>query len=93
MYHGGKKVIYRECAKATEAEPSLEMDFVLKSVEQLIVNHGISFSAETLIHSGPGCHYASYRFIQIMKEAVLRQRYLARATAGIMLHRRAFSTV
>jgi len=29
----------------------LELDFVLKSVEQLIANHGISLSAETLIHS------------------------------------------
>lgn len=52
---------------------SLELDFVLKSVEQLIADHGISLSAETLIHSDQGCHYTSYRFIQIVKDAELRQ--------------------
>lgn len=52
---------------------SLELDFVLKSVEQLIEDHGISLSAETLIHSDQGCHYTSYRFIQIVKDAELRQ--------------------
>ena len=52
---------------------SLELDFVLKSVEQLIERHGISLSAETLIHSDQGCHYTSYRFIQIVKDAELRQ--------------------
>jgi len=52
---------------------SLELDFVLKSVEQLIENYGISLSAGTLIHSDRGCHYTSYRFNQIMKDAELRQ--------------------
>jgi len=52
---------------------SLELDFVLKSVEQLIENHGISLNAETLIHSDQGCHYTSYRFIQIVTDAELRQ--------------------
>lgn len=52
---------------------SLELDFVLKSVERLIEDHGISLSTETLIHSDQGCHYTSYRFIQIVKDAELRQ--------------------
>lgn len=52
---------------------SLELDFVLKSVEQLVERHGISLSTETLIHSDQGCHYTSYRFIQIVKGAELRQ--------------------
>ena len=52
---------------------SLELDFVLKSVEQLVERHGISLSTETLIHSDQGCHYTSYRFIQIVKDAKLRQ--------------------
>ena len=45
----------------------------MKSVEQLIADHGISLSAETLVHSDQGCHYTSYRFIQIVKDAELRQ--------------------
>lgn len=52
---------------------SLELDFVLGSVEQLIEHHGISLSAETLIHSDQGCHYTSYRFIQIVRDSELRQ--------------------
>lgn len=52
---------------------SLELDFVLESVEQLIEHHGISLSAETLIHSDQGCHYTSYRFIQIVRDSELRQ--------------------
>lgn len=52
---------------------SLELDFVLKSVEQLVECHGISLSTETLIHSDQGCHYTSNRFIQIVKDAELRQ--------------------
>lgn len=52
---------------------SLELNFVLKSVEQLVERHGISLSTETLIHSDQGCHYTSYRFIQIVKDAELRQ--------------------
>lgn len=52
---------------------SLELDFVLETVEQLIECHGISLSAQTLIHSDQGCHYTSYSFIQIVKDAELRQ--------------------
>ena len=42
-------------------------------MEQLVERHGISLSTETLIHSDQGCHYTSYRFIQIVKDAGLRQ--------------------
>jgi transposase InsO family protein len=31
--------------------PSLEVDFVLETVNQLIENHGISLHAETIVHS------------------------------------------
>ena len=45
----------------------------MKSVDRLIEDHGISLSTETLIHSDQGCHYTCYRFIQIVKDAELRQ--------------------
>ena len=35
---------------------SLELDFVLETVNSLIETHGISLDAETLIHSDQGCH-------------------------------------
>ena len=52
---------------------SLEIDFVLTTVNQLIENHGISLKAETLVHSDQGCHYTSYSFIQLLKDKKLRQ--------------------
>ena len=42
--------------------PSLELDFVMETVNQLINNHGVSLDAETLIHSDQGFHYTSHRF-------------------------------
>ena len=52
---------------------SLELDFVLETVQSLIENHGISLDAETLIHSDQGCHYTSKKFRQIVSESNLRQ--------------------
>ena len=52
---------------------SLEVDFVLETVNQLIDKHSISLTAETLVHSDQGCHYTSYSFIQILKDKNLRQ--------------------
>lgn len=52
---------------------SLEVDFVLETVNILIEKHVISLSTETLVHSDQGCHYTSYSFIQILKDKQLRQ--------------------
>ena len=52
---------------------SLEIDFVLKTVNQLVEDHGISLDCETLIHSDQGSHYTSLKFIQIVKDSGLRQ--------------------
>lgn len=58
---------------------SLAVDFVLLTVEILLREHGISLNAETLINSDQGFHYTSYRFIQIVKDANLRQSMSRRA--------------
>ena len=52
---------------------SLEVDFVLETVNQLVEKHGISLTTKTLIHSDQGCHYTSCSFIQILKDKKLRQ--------------------
>lgn len=52
---------------------SLEVDFVLETVEKLIADHGISLHAETILHSDQGCHYTSRRFINILYDKKLRQ--------------------
>ena len=53
--------------------PSLEVDFVLETINQLVENHGISLQAETIIHSDQGCHYTSHKFINILYDKKLRQ--------------------
>lgn len=52
---------------------SLEIDFVLETVNQLVNKHSLSLSSETLIHSDQGVHYKSIKFIQLVKDNELRQ--------------------
>lgn len=52
---------------------NLKLDFVLLTVEQLVKNHGISLSSETILHSDQGMHYTSYKFIEIVTNSNLRQ--------------------
>lgn len=52
---------------------SLEVDFVLETVNQLIEKHKVNITAETIIHSDQGCHYTSCSFIQLLKDKELRQ--------------------
>jgi len=52
---------------------SLEVDFVLQTVKQLLQDHRATFSTETLIHSDQGCHYTSIPFRELLKNAGLRQ--------------------
>ena len=69
-------VIIDACTKQVLAyvlSKSLELDFVLDTVNILIEKHGISLDSETLIHSDQGCHYTSKKFRQIIKDSGLRQ--------------------
>lgn len=52
---------------------SLEVDFVLETVNQMVEKHSISLQNKTMIHSDQGCHYTSYSFIQLIKDKGLRQ--------------------
>ena len=52
---------------------TLEMDFVLLTVNILIEKHGVSLKSKTLVHSDQGCHYTSCSFIQLLKDKKLRQ--------------------
>ena len=53
--------------------PSLEVDFVLETINKLVEDHGVSLQAETIIHSDQGCHYTSHKFINILYDKKLRQ--------------------
>lgn len=52
---------------------SLEVDFVVETVNKLVENHGISLHAETIVHSDQGSHYTSHSFINILYDKKLRQ--------------------
>jgi transposase InsO family protein len=52
---------------------TLEVDFVLETVNLMVEKHGISLTTETIIHSDQGCHYTSCSFIQLVKDRGLRQ--------------------
>jgi len=58
---------------------SLEIDFVLNAVNDMVANHGISLTTKTLIHSDQGSHYTSIKFIQLVKDIELRQSMSRRA--------------
>ena len=52
---------------------TLEIDFVLETVQIMHRDYGISLQSETLIHSDQGSHYTSVQFIKIVKDYGLRQ--------------------
>ena len=52
---------------------SIEIDFVLQTVNLLIQKHGALLSANTIIHSDQGSHYTSIKFRQLIEDSGLRQ--------------------
>ena len=52
---------------------TLEVDFVLETVNLMVEKHGVSLTTETIIHSDQGCHCTSCSFIQLVKDKGLRQ--------------------
>lgn len=78
-YSGGRCYLstildaYTKQVLAYVPSDSLEVDFVLDTVNLLIENHKISMATETIIHSDQGSHYTSIKFIQLVKDSGLRQ--------------------
>ena len=64
---------YTRQVLAYELRESLEVDFVLQTIVQMVDKYGISLQAETIVHSDQGFHYTSLKFIQILKDSNLRQ--------------------
>ena len=64
---------YTRQVLAYELSESLEVDFVLQTIVQMVDKYGISLQAETIVHSDQGFHYTSLKFIQILKDSNLRQ--------------------
>ncbi|MBR4763963.1 MAG: IS3 family transposase [Lachnospiraceae bacterium] len=64
---------YTMQALSYELSQSLEIDFVLLTVQKLIDVHGTTLDHEVYIHSDQGCHYTSIRFRELIRDAGLRQ--------------------
>ena len=67
------KDAYTEQILSYVLSESLEVDFVLETVKQLIRNHGDTLSPDTIIHSDQGCHYTSVSFRELLSDCKLRQ--------------------
>jgi transposase InsO family protein len=67
------KDAYTKQVLAYVVSESLEVDFVLKTIKNLIDDHGVSLSNETIIHSDQGSHYTSHSFRDLLKSKELRQ--------------------
>lgn len=67
------KDAFTEQVLAYVLSESLEVDFVLETVKQLIKEHGPSLDTETMIHSDQGCHYTSVKFRELLQSYHLRQ--------------------
>lgn len=58
---------------------SLEIDFVLETVNLLVKNHGIELTNKTFIHSDRGSHYTSYPYIDVLNDNDIRRSMSAKA--------------
>lgn len=58
---------------------SLEVDFVLETVETLIANHGPELKTDALMHSDQGSHYTSHKFVGLLENSELRRSMSRRA--------------
>ena len=52
---------------------TLEVDFVLETIERLLEKYRDTLMTDTLIHSDQGCHYTSHKFIDFIRDAGLRR--------------------
>ena len=53
---------------AYELSESLEVSFVLKTVANLVKQHGSTLDDTTIVHSDQGCHYTSKAFIKALRD-------------------------
>lgn len=67
------KDAYTEQVLSYVISESLEVDFVLETVEQLLAHHGTSINDDAYIHSDQGCHYTSKNFRELLHNRGLRQ--------------------
>ena len=53
---------------AYELSTNLQVEFVLRTVEKLVSEHGCTLDDTTIVHSDQGCHYTSKAFIKALSD-------------------------
>ncbi len=53
---------------AYEVSKNLKVDFVIDTVNQLMIKYGCQLDCHTIVHSDQGCHYTSNAFIEKLKD-------------------------
>lgn len=64
---------YTEQVMSYVLSNSLEVDFVLLTVQQMYDKYADTIDATAIIHSDQGCHYTSVSFRELIKDLGLRQ--------------------
>lgn len=64
---------YTEQVMSYVLSDSLEIDFVLQTIQKMFENHSDSIDATAMIHSDQGCHYTSTSFRELINNLGLRQ--------------------
>ena len=54
---------------AYQLSRTLQVDFVIKTIDKLVEAHGIELDDETIVHSDQGCHYTSKAFIAKLRDS------------------------
>ncbi|MCL2336046.1 MAG: IS3 family transposase [Firmicutes bacterium] len=80
-YNNGRSRVYLSTIKdaftkeilAYVPSKSLEVDFVLETVEQLLKRHGDELQTDAVMHSDQGSHYTSISFRKLLEDKALRQ--------------------
>ena len=67
------KDAYTNQVLSYELSNSLQVDFVLNTVNKLINQYGVELDHEVMIHSDQGCHYTSVKFRELLSNFNLRQ--------------------
>ena len=73
MDAGSKEIL------AYAVSSSLAIDFVLKTIEILITNHGHELKTDALFHSDQGSHYTSHKLTELLENLELRRSMSRRA--------------
>lgn len=58
---------------AYQLSTNLQVEFVIKTIDELVMLYGCELDNTTIVHSDQGCHYTSKAFIKALKENALMQ--------------------